>query len=217
MPKRTHRRVLSATAAAVALAYWFFARPWHLRWGATDEEVDRPLPGDGIIHSPRVQATHAISIDAPVEDVWPWLVQLGQERGGFYSYDWLENLVGADIHNADRILPKHQTLEVGDTVRLAPEDYPAQSPDSAPVVAILDPGRAIVLRPPGDTPRWTWTFVLRPVDENTTRFIVRMRSGDRTLGGALIDHLFWEPAHFVMERKMLLGIKERSEQSPPRK
>ncbi|SIQ79959.1 hypothetical protein SAMN05421858_0441 [Haladaptatus litoreus] len=213
MPKRIRRRILAASAAPAALAYWFLVRPWHLRWGATDEEAEGPLPGDGIIRSPRVEATHAITIGASVEDVWPWLVQLGQGRGGFYSYDWLENLVGADIHNADRILPEQQTLEVGDTVRLAPEEYAVQSPNSVPEVAVLDPGRAIVLCPPTTPPRWTWAFVLHPVDETTTRFVVRMRSGERTLGGAVVDHLFWEPAHFVMERKMLLGVKERAEQS----
>ncbi len=202
----------AALATVVTLAYWLFVRPWHLRWGATDEEAEGTLPGDGIVLSSREQATHAITIDAPVEDVWPWLVQIGQGRGGFYSYDWLENLVGADIHNADRILPEHQHLEVGDTVRLAPEDYSVQTPESAPVVAVLDPGRAIVLRPPDDPPRWTWAFVLRPLDEERTRFVVRMRTkGKRTLRGKVADVVFWEPAHFVMERKMLLGVKERAE------
>ncbi|WP_458206924.1 hypothetical protein [Haladaptatus sp. NG-SE-30] len=212
MFSKVSRRVLARATILAALAYWFVVRPWHLRWGATDEEVEMTLLGDELLPSARSQVTHAITIDAPVEDVWPWLAQLGQGRGGFYSYDWLENLVGADIHNADRILPEHQHLEVGDTIRLAPEDYPAQTPESAPEVAVLDPGRALVLRPPVESPRWTWAFVLRPMDEEMTRFIARMRSeGKPTLAGKLADYLFWEPAHFVMERKMLLGVKERTE------
>jgi hypothetical protein len=80
--------------AAVAASYAFLIRPWHLHWGATDEEVKEPLPGDEVVSHPRLEATHAITIDAPASDIWPWLVQMGQNRGGFYSYTWLENLVG---------------------------------------------------------------------------------------------------------------------------
>ncbi|EFW91872.1 hypothetical protein ZOD2009_10355 [Haladaptatus paucihalophilus DX253] len=208
------RRLVAPLIAIAALIYWFAVRPWHLRWGATDEESNGSLPGDGLLRDPESEVTHAVTIDAPVEEVWPWLVQIGQGRGGFYSYDWLENLVGADIHNADRILPAHQDLEVGDTVHLAPEDYSVQTPESAPEVAVLDPERAIVLQPPGESPRWTWAFVLRPLDDETTRFVARMRShGKQDIAGRAADVLFWEPAHFVMERKMLLGVKERAESS----
>lgn len=208
------RRLAGPLIAVVALAYWFLVRPWHLRWGATDEEVEGTLPGDDLLRDSKSEVTHGITIDAPVEDVWPWLVQIGQGRAGFYSYDWLENLVGADIHNADRILPRYQDLEAGDIVRLAPEDYPAQTEESTLEVAVLDAGRALVVHPLVDSPRWTWAFVLHPMNDGTTRFVVRMRTqGKRALRGKVADYLFWEPAHFVMERKMLLGVKERAESS----
>ena len=210
--KHERRRSTALLIGIVGLAYWFLVRPWHLWWGASDEEATGTLPGDDILRAPESQVTHAITIDAPVEDVWPWLVQMGQGRAGFYSYDGLERLVGADIHNADRILPEQQDLQVGDTIRLAPPDYPIQTPESAPGVAVLNPERALVLRPPGTSPRWTWAFVLRPMNDGTTRFVVRMRThGKGTIRGKTADNLFWEPAHFVMERKMLLGVKERAE------
>ncbi len=215
-----------AGAATLAGAYHFAVRPWHRRWGTTDDEAHALLPGDDLLPNATDQVTHAVEIDAPVQEVWPWLVQIGQSRGGFYSYDWLENLVGADIHNADWILPDQQDLAEGDTVRLAPEDYAVSSTESAPEVALLEPERTLVLRPlegqsPEDSPRWTWAFVLKPTERGTTRLLARMRSDPSRpsvgplakvsiLGGAL-DYLFWEPAHFVMERKMLLGIKRRVE------
>jgi len=212
--KSERRRLAAPLIAVIALAYWLFVRPWHLRWGATDEEVAGTLPGDDLFQNSNSEVTHAVTIDAPVEAVWPWLVQIGQGRGGFYSYDVLENLVGADIHNADRIVPEYQDLEPGDTLRLAPKDYPIQTPESAPQAVVVDPGRAVVLQPPGASPRWTWAFVLHPMNDGTTRFVVRMcTQGKRTLRGKAADFLFWEPAHFVMERKMLLGVKNRAESS----
>lgn len=213
--------VFVATVLAFASAYHFVLRPWHRRWGTTDGEAGASLPGDDLLPDSTREVTHAIEIDAPTETVWPWLVQIGQGRGGFYSYDWIENAVGADIHNVDRIIPEYQHLEEGDVVRLAPEDYPGSSPESAPEVAYLDPERALVLRPPGESPAWTWAFVLEPVDEDTTRLLARMRSNPRrsSIGPLrgfptlleVADYLFWEPAHFVMERKMLRGIKRRAE------
>lgn len=215
------RRVVATAALLLAGAYHFAIRPWHRRWGATEDEARGSLPSDDLLQDATDQVTHAIEIDAPAEAVWPWLVQIGQGRGGFYSYDWLERAVGADIHNADRIIPEFQDLEEGDVVRLAPEDYPLSSPESAPEVARLDPTRALVLRPPGDSPAWTWAFVLEPVDEGTTRLIARTRSDpsrssivpwpERPLLGAATEYLFWEPAHFVMERKMLREIKRCAE------
>lgn len=216
------RRIATAMLLLVA-TYHFGIRPWHRRWGVPASDVQAPLPGDDLLPDATDQVTHAIEVDAPTEAVWPWLVQLGQGRGGFYSYDWLENAVGADIHTVDRIVPELQDLEEGDTIRLAPEDYPGSSPESAPTVARLDHERALVLRPPGESPAWTWAFVLEPIDEDTTRLFARMRSKPRqsSIGPfsegsplrAITNYLFWEPAHFVMERKMLTGIKRRAEQA----
>jgi hypothetical protein len=194
-----------AAAAAVFGAYWLFVRPKLLRWGATDEEIREKLPGDEFAPpQPKLNATHAITIHAPVSEVWPWLVQIGQNRGGFYSYAWLENLCGAHMRNADRIVPEWQDLKVGDIVWLHPKD------EFLPVTAI-EPGRALVLG-------MSWAFVLRPIDEHTTRFIIRLRMGyTQDLGNVILNFLayrvFFEPANFVMERKMMLGIKQRAEAS----
>lgn len=213
------RQIVIATALTVFTAiYWFFVRPWHLRWGATHGEVRRRLPGDDLVPEPAEEVTHAITIDAPANEVWPWLVQIGQGRGGFYSYEFLENMVGADIHNADRILPDHQDLEVGDTIRLAPADYALQTPDSALEVAVLNDEHALVIRSPYEPPNFSWAFVLEPEDETTTRFIIRTRSRTpESIPSLLASRLFWEPAHFVMERRMLKGVKERAERETERR
>ena len=199
-------------ALLVGLLYWFALRPWHIRWGATDDEVARDLPGDQIVPRPRNRSTRAITIRAPAEAVWPWLAQLGQGRGGLYSYDWLENLTGCDIHSADRIIPELQGLRAGDTVRLGPQGYPAYP------VAAVDPGRALALGDAGDLERGphSWVFVLEPIDAQTTRLIVRSR-GDYppTLANFIIWRAITEPLHFIMERKMLLGMKRRAEAAWP--
>jgi hypothetical protein len=208
---------LATTAAAVA-AYQFAFQPWHQTWGATAEEVEKALPGDGLVPNPSYTTTRAITIDAPPAAVWPWLAQMGQGRGGFYSYAWLENLFGLEIHNADHVVPEWQDLEPGDTVRLAPpEQYDGQARMR---VVHLEPERSIVFGPAADTAEefeaaartgaGTWAFVLEPVDdEEKTRLIVRTRS--RPWKAPRSVFYLYDPAHFVMERRMLLGIKRRAE------
>lgn len=194
---------LVAGAAALA-AYVLAVRPWHLRWGATDDEVKETLPGDELVAGAKESATHAVTIGAPVADVWPWLVQIGQNKGGFYSYTWLENLVGCHMRNADRIVPEFQQLRAGDEVWLHPEVPPLP-------VLICEPHKALVLgsnmKDPG-----TWGFFLKEVDANTTRLVVRGRG---FLSPGLLkwfyQHALFEPAHFIMERKMLLEIKRLAE------
>src|SRR5262249_25418482 len=110
-----------ALGAAVPWVYSLTVRPWLLRWGATPAEVTANLPGDAVVPHPTWQSTRAIHIAAPVEVVWPWLAQMGQDRAGLYSYDWLENLAGLKFHSADRIVPDWQSVKVGDTVRFAPD------------------------------------------------------------------------------------------------
>lgn len=194
---------LSALAATGAVAtYAYGIRRWHLRWGATDEELNQSLIGDELVPHPKLKATHAITINAPAADIWPWLVQMGQHRGGFYSYTWLENLVGCHMRNAIEIVPEWQDLKVGDKVWLHPKAPPVE-------VAAIEPGRAIVLKPWG-------AFVLQPIDEKTTRLIIRSQGDyEPDLRNHVLNFLLWrvvyEPAHFIMERKMLLGIKERAE------
>jgi len=131
--RRQYRRWVTATTLGelagftipAVVGYAFALRPWMLRWGTTREEAGRALPGDELVARPRYQQTHAVTIQAPPARVWPWLAQLGQGRGGLYSYDWLENRFGCDLRSADRIRPEWQRLEAGDTVRLVPEDFPA--------------------------------------------------------------------------------------------
>jgi hypothetical protein len=207
------RRRAAAAGAAVlggAAAYLLAIRRWQLRWGATDEEVDAALPGDDLIPNPDLLATRAITMPAAAEQVWPWIAQLGQGRGGFYSYDALENLVGCDIHSADQIVPQWQDLKVGDQVKLHPEVGLG--------VAVLEPGRALVLRggvPMGATPPpydFTWAFVLRERSDGTTRLLVRERYAYTQRWASLLVEPVAVVA-FVMSQRMLRGIRDRVERA----
>ena len=109
---------LALFGTAGTAMYALVIRPWHLRWGAEPEDEKRPLPGDELLPKDGTRILHAVTIDAPVEEVWPWLAQLGQDRGGFYSYEWLENLAGCQMQNADRVRPEWQHRELGETVHL---------------------------------------------------------------------------------------------------
>jgi len=199
------KRALAIAAGAASTSYWLKVRPWMLRWGATDEETTKRLPGDDLVREEApLSATRAITIKAPVRDVWPWIAQIGQHRAGFYSYAWLENLAGCHMVNADRIVPEWQVNAPGDKVWLHPK--------FALQVARVEPGHALVLND-------DWAFVLEPVDERTTRLIVRSHGEYKMpdLGLAPLNFVYWrlffEPAHFIMERAMLLGIKQRAERS----
>jgi hypothetical protein len=200
-------------------AYALAGRPWQLHWGATAEEASTSLPGDELVPDAAYVTTRAITVQAPAEAVWPWLVQMGQGRGGLYTYDRLEQIAGLAIRSADHIVPELQQLAVGDTVNLAAV--------GGPKVALLEPGRALVLFetmdlrtglpipsvPPTQWAMdWTWTFALRPSRDATTRLLIRTRGAyrPRVLLAPLMV-LLLEPIHFVMERGMLLGIKRRAE------
>lgn len=187
-------RPLAWLGVATAAAYLVTGQPRLRRWGATDDEVHRALPGDELVSEPGIEATWAVTIDAPVEAVWPWLAQLGQDRGGFYSYEWLENLAGCEMRNADRIHAEWQRRAVGETIRLLPA-YGLK-------VARFEPNRALVMDGWG-------AFVVEPIDGCRTRLISRSRvpRGWAALGYALL----LEIPHFVMQRKMVLGIKSRAE------
>jgi hypothetical protein len=179
--------------------------PWHRRWSAIDDEIAAALPGDEL--SSGAAANHAITINAPIEKVWPWLVQIGQDRAGFYSYTWLENLFRADIHNSDEIVPQWQTLKYGDYIRLASKKVYGDGPLLR--VSHVVPGRSFVLQGWGE-------FVLRPVDKQTTRLLIRSHRVKRSPLVRIFGFFVMAPAHFVMERRMLLGIKERAERRRPR-
>ena len=169
-----------------------------------------PLAGDGLISNADMIATRAITIHASADRVWPWIAQLGQGRGGFYSYDWLENLVGCNIHSSNRILPEWQDITVGDEIRLAPQVGLA--------VAVVEQGRSLVLR--GGIPMgkraapydFTWAFTLRDEQDGTTRLLAR----ERYVYTRAWARLIVEPTEvlsFVMSQKMLRGIRDRAERT----
>jgi hypothetical protein len=182
----------------------------YLRWGATDQEVDDSLPGDDLIPNADMIATRAITIRADADHVWPWIAQLGQGRGGFYSYDLLENLVGCNIHSSNRVLPEWQDVKVGDEIRLAPP--------VGLVVAFVEQGRSLVLRsgvPMGRRAApydFTWAFRLREEPDGTTRLLVRERYAYTRRWARLIVEPT-EMLSFVMSQKMLRGIRDRAGRS----
>jgi uncharacterized protein YndB with AHSA1/START domain len=195
-----------AAYMAAATALW----PWHRTWGATDEEQVMSLPGDTRHRDPAYELIHAVTIDAPPETVWPWLAQLGQDRGGFYSYDWLERIFQADVHNADRLHAEWQHQAPGEFVRATQPGYLGGvfGPDLGWRITYLDPPRAMVLE------NWG-AFVLQPTADGRTRLLIRSRmGGPRTpVWGAGLTFAAFELPHFIMQRRMMLGIKERAERA----
>lgn len=179
-------------------------------WGATEDEMLRRLPGDDLIPHPRIETTRATTIRATPAEIWPWLLQIGQDRGGFYSYDWIENLFGSDIHSANELLPELQELALGDTIRLHPGEH-------SPVFTVhaLDPPHFLVLSSTksgedGPHANASWSFVLDPVDDENTRLIARSRLDFEGPLAVIGWHLL-QPVSMFMERKMLLGIKHRAQ------
>jgi len=208
-----------AAGVAVGIAYDRSVRPWHQHWGMTPDELARFWPGDELVPNATSDATHGITIHAPAARIWPWIVQIGQDRAGFYSYTQLENLVGCEMQNANQIVPEWQQRKVGDMVWMTPKEK--FNGVGRMEIAVLQPNRAMILIPPRDVPpsqrpgggaNGTWGFILDPIDEHSTRLIMRGR-GERQprVRDRAFGYAFWEPAHFVMERKMMLAIKERAE------
>lgn len=215
--------VCAGIAGAAGLAAYLVAvGPWHRRWGATDDEVASVMPGDESVVKPNFHTTRAIDIRAPTDRVWPWLVQMGQGRGGLYSYDWLENLMGLDIRSADRILPQFQGLKVGDAIALEPGG-------SGYRVAMLEPNRLLVGRIDGQVPgemgalfgrldaASTWAFLLQERKDASTRLIVRWRARWPLLRSpvGLAIGLLLDPIEFIMEQRMMRGMKQRAERLRP--
>ena len=214
---RHTRRILAAGTTVVAAAYAGARWPVMATWGATPEEVAGPMPGDEIVGEARYRTTHAVTVEAPAAQLWRWLVQIGQGRGGMYSYDWLENLLGLHMHSARTIDPALQHLEVGDTIRMVPE---GTTPDLTFTVRQVDPPHLLVLGPGGSReetmaaglPYPAWTFWLRPLEEARTRLVVRFQSDfTPTVPGWLMNKYALAPVHFWMERKMLLTLQQRAE------
>ena len=185
------------------------------RWGATAAELRQKLPGDDLVPDAREQLTYAVTITTPVAAVWPWLVQIGQGRGGWYSYEWIENVLGAGIHNVDRIHPEWQNLKVGDMVRM----YREGGGPPPYEVAALEPERALILghRLVDKATAWgeSWAFVLQKIDEGSTRLIMRERFSSSLPTALQVMNYILTPGYFIMCRKMLLGIKHRAERTFP--
>lgn len=204
------------------IVYKYLFRPWASRWGAAHAEAYGSLPGDDLVLHPKAQSTHAITIHAPASEIWPWLVQMGQGRGGFYSHDWLENLFGLDIHSEREIVPRYQSLNIGDIVRM--------HPTGGLEVAILEPEQDLVFYADADTQAGCrsemtgalgddrldavtiWGFHLRPLNSQATRLIVRSQ-GDwhSNVGTLLLWDVITGPVNLIMSQKMLRGIKKRAE------
>ncbi len=194
----------AAAAAAAGAAYHFLLRPWHVSWGSTPEERDRKMPLDELVEKPNYATNRAVTINAPAEKIWPWLVQMGElPRGGFYTYTWVERVLGMRTENAATILNEFQHLKPGDRL----------DRDGNLTVKALVPNRFIVLGPPAGTPSGdaTWAIELTPVDEVSTRLISRVRARIAPNVRGTFWRAILDPGQFVMERKWLLGVKARAE------
>ena len=178
--------------AVVSLLYFLVYRPWSLSWGATDEEVNHQMSGDDILKRPTFVATRAISINASPEEIWPWIIQIGYKRAGFYSYDRLDN---DGIHSSDNILPEYQGLQVGDVIPMTKEINA--------VVIELDPYDSMVM----DFQPWVWSWGLYETEPGHTRLVTRVYYRSEHF----ITNFMADAFEIFMMRKCLLGIKQRVE------
>jgi hypothetical protein len=189
---------VALVSLVVALGlYGWVIKPWHVRWGATDAELDRGMPGDDLIPGATL-ATRAISIDADPEEVWPWLVQLGYGKAGWYSYDWIDN----DFHpSADHVVPEYQALSPGDKILMMPEmGFDVESIDEPySIVSVLEDGSA------------SWCVCLYPSAEHGTRLVSRWRPKFEVTPATVFMTALAEPGTFIMEQKMLRTIRDRVE------
>lgn len=182
----------------ISLTYWILVRPKHINWGATPIEKNMKFPVEEFISSNRVISTRAITIHATKEKIWPWIAQTGQNRGGFNSYYWLENLFGAKMVNADTVRPEWQNPQRGDTVYYGKNEGYA-------LVSLAKINEYYSLG--------GWTFYLHPLDANNTRLIVRYPSMEirQSKSATLYYYGLFEPLHFIMESGMMMGIKQQAE------
>jgi hypothetical protein len=204
----------------IACYLTLFLKPMRDKWGLKKEDTHRTFPGDELIEQPNAQFTHAIEINAAAEKVWPWIAQIGQGRGGFYSYEALENLAGLNIYNSDEIIPEFQNPKIGDVIPFGTNDaYPLVICEQGKAMAIglgYDMDKNIPLDPEANFPanyfRLTWLWCVESVDEHSSRFFSRNRIVyTPSFKNKLMFGLFMEPIVFAMDRKMCLGIKKRAE------
>ena len=204
MPARTF--VLLGVLIVLDVLYGVVVRPRIVDWGSTPDERRIPLPGDELDPAAHTVTTRAVTIAAPTSAVWPWVVQMGQGRAGFYTHNWVERLLWSGIPDVREVHAEWQHLEVGDLMRTNHDI--GGKPMGWPVVAV-EPGRSIVVRSKS-LPVGSYAFVLQPIDDTTTRFIVRDRAAWRRREW-LFKVLVYEPLHAYMESGLLRGAKERAE------
>lgn len=186
--------VLSACVGLAAF-FHFVYRPWQLTWGATAEEVARPMVGDELVESPTFNATRAVTINASTQRIWPWIIQMGYKRAGFYSWDILDN---DGIPSAERIIPEYQDLKVGDSVALSADTYAH--------VVDMEPNRRLLLVFQSGGPV-TWAWGLYRIDAERTRLVTRLRWH----ATSAVSQFTLDAFEIIMMRKCLLGIKRRAE------
>jgi len=208
--------LLLAALAGLGATYALIARPWLLGWGATAEETVARLPGDGLVPAAKSQETRAITIDAPASTVWAWVSQIGQDRGGFYSFQTLENLFGCEMPNVEQLVPRLQQWKVGDKLWM----YPPRKAGGAgfATLALLEPGRALGFatrqmgRTLDDAPDASWSFIVLPLDATRSRLVFRGRgSGGLRLLPGIFTLAIFEPVHFAMERRTMTNVKRLAE------
>ncbi len=200
-----------AIGSLSAIAFWKLVRPWYLTWDASDLELARPMPLDERVLDPTLSTTMAITVTATPEAIWPWLGQMGEPpRAGFYSYTWIERLAGMHITNAAVVSPQIPVLQIGDALDRA----------GSMIVLGIESDRFLVLGPADSVEfmKCTWAIGLYPVNEQTTRLVMRVRARfDYRRMLAVLPPFVWpmwlfiEPGSFIMQRKMLLELKRRAE------
>ena len=200
--RRIARRLLLGTFLLFLMTgslLWFVYRPWALNWGATDEEIGRSMPGDEIVADPTFNATRAVTIDATPEEIWPWLVQMGYLKAGFYSWDQLDN---DGVPSAERIISEYQGLAVGDTIPL--------DKNVSMQVTVMNPNRSMLwVITHGEV--WTWAWGLYPLNPRQTRLLTRLRIRFDSVRTQVVADL----GEIIMMRECMLGIKRRVESDQP--
>ncbi|MEU4813717.1 SRPBCC family protein [Nocardia fluminea] len=193
--------------AGLGLGYAVVLRPRFATWGATRDEAERTMPGDELLPNPEIRTTRAITVAADPAAIWPWLVQIGPGRGGAYTYDWIENLLGLDMHSADEILPEFQHPALGDAIALGTTGPRMR-------IEVLEADRSLVFG--AEDGNWVWSFNLYPEPAGTrliSRNLISLTGASPS--SRLFTRLVAEPGSLIMERKMLSGIRTRAERARP--
>lgn len=208
--RRGARRRLIGLGSLAAAAYAFVIRPWMLRWGSTVDERGRRLPGDDLAPDATYVTTRAVTIKASAQAIWPWLVQMGQDRAGFYTHNWVERVLQSGIPDTSVIRPEWQHLEVGDLMRTNRDI--GGKPMGWPVAAV-EPGRSLVVASKS-MPAGTYAFVIDPIDAGSSRLIVRDRAHWKWTEWPFAA-LIYEPLHAYMETGLISGVRRRAEAAVP--